>query len=83
MVTVHIQLGYDTGDRLTPAELTARIPELQDFVRQFFQARTAAQLAPAYQDSLKSQIIEYLNTRLLSESKVRICVFSVLNVTNM
>jgi flagellar FliL protein len=83
MVSVHMELGYDTNDRVTPAELALRIPELKDFARRYFSSKTAAQLAPENEEQLKQEILEYLNTRLLSQSKVRIVTFDSLSISAM
>ncbi|MDR0909483.1 MAG: flagellar basal body protein FliL [Spirochaetaceae bacterium] len=82
-VNVQMNVGYDEGDNATSTELNGRIYELRDFVRTFFAEKTAAELAPANQARLKQEIIEYLNTRLLSNSKVRIITFDTLDVTEM
>jgi flagellar FliL protein len=83
MISVHMELGYDSGDRTTPAELALRIPELKDFARTFFSSKTHEDLAPENETKLKQEILEYLNTRLLSNSKVRIVTFDSLSVSQM
>jgi flagellar FliL protein len=83
MCMVHMELGYDVGDKNTPAELALRIPELKDFSRRFFSSKTHEELAPENEEQLKQEILEYLNTRLLSNSKVRIVTFDSLSVTAM
>jgi flagellar FliL protein len=82
-VSITMNLGYDENDKNTPSELALRLYELRDFVRTFFSEKTAADLTPANQERIKQEIIEYLNTRMLSSGKVRIVTFDTLTVMAM
>ncbi|MDR3276793.1 MAG: flagellar basal body-associated FliL family protein [Treponema sp.] len=82
-VSVDMVLGYDEGDKNTPAELTSRLYELRDFVRTFFSGKSAEELAPENEALLKQEILEYLNTRILANSKVRIITFNQLDIMEL
>jgi flagellar FliL protein len=82
-VSVTMNLGYTENDNATSSELNARLYELRDFVRTFFAMKTAAELAPENQERLKQEIMEYINTRLLTTGKVRIITFDSLDVSEM
>jgi flagellar FliL protein len=81
-VVVNIVLGYDELDTVTPTVLAARLPILKDFVRNFFRKKFADDLKPENEARLKAEIMEELNTRYLSDSKIRIILFDQLDVTS-
>ncbi|MCL2479527.1 MAG: flagellar basal body protein FliL, partial [Treponema sp.] len=45
-VVVDMVIGYDLNDNAAATEMTARLYELQDFVRSFFRSRTVDELKP-------------------------------------
>lgn len=79
-VVVVMEIGCDQNDTAAMTELTARLPELKDFVRSFFRSKLAAELQPENESRLKQEIIEILNTRYLTRAKVRRISFSQLDV---
>ena len=79
-VTVDMQIGYDENDNAAATELTARIYELQDFVRVFFKSKMADELRPENEPRLKQEILETLNTKLLNTARARIVLFKQLDV---
>jgi len=82
-VVVDMVIGYDMGDNNSAAELTARLPELQDFVRSFFRSKTADELKPENEAKLKQEIVEALNTRVLNSARVKMITFKQLDVSQM
>ena len=82
-VAVNVILGYDESDNATALELTARLYELQDFIRSFFKSKTAAELKPENEPRLKEEIKEQLNTKLLNTARIRIVLFKQLEVMAM
>jgi flagellar FliL protein len=82
-VVVDMVVGYDLNDNSTATELTARLYELRDFVRSFFKSKTADELRPENEARLKQEILEQLNTRVLSSGRVRIILFNQLDVMAM
>jgi flagellar FliL protein len=79
-VVVDMVIGYDENDNTTATELTGRLYELRDFVRQFFKTKTAIELAPENEARLKQEILEQLNTKILNSGKTRIILFTQLDV---
>ena len=79
-VTVDMIIGYDAEDQKASQELSSRRHDLRDFVRRFFSAKTAAELAPAREEALKAEIRETLNTRFLDSRGARIILFNKLDV---
>jgi flagellar FliL protein len=82
-VVVDMVLGYDVNDNTTGTELTGRIHQLRDFVRQFFKSKTANELSPENEARLKQEILEQLNTKILNSGKIRIILFIQLDVMDM
>ena len=68
-VVVDIALGYDLEDKITPSELTGRIVELKDYLRSFFQRKTAAELRN--EEKIKIEIRNAINDNILSKSKIK------------
>ncbi|GHT80436.1 flagellar basal body protein FliL [Spirochaetia bacterium] len=82
-VVVEIVIGYDLNDNAAQAELIARTPELQDFLRSFFSGKYGSELKPENEFRLKQEILENLNTRILTRSQVRNISFRQLEVMEM
>ena len=76
-------IGYDLNDNVAQAELTGRLYELRDFVRVFFKGKTADDLKPESEPRLKQEILERLNTQILSSGRARIILFNQLDVMAM
>ena len=82
-VVVDMVIGYDLNDNATQSELTGRLYELRDFVRTFFRSKMADELKPENEPRLKQEIVEVLNTRILSSARARIILFNQLDVMAM
>jgi flagellar FliL protein len=82
-VVVQMIIGYDLGDNAAATELTTRLPELRDRVRNFFRGKTASDLRPDNEEQIKHEIIELLNTKVLSRARVKIITFDQLDVMQM
>lgn len=68
-VVCDIVLGYTMDDKITPTELTSRLVELKDYLRSFFQHKTAAELRN--EDKIKIEIRNSINDNILSKSKIK------------
>jgi len=79
-VTVDMIIGYDLSDSAASLELVSRRFELRDLIRRYFAQKTAAELAPEREDTLKAEIREMLNTRFLDSRGARIILFNRLDV---
>jgi flagellar FliL protein len=79
-VVVDMVIGYDQNDNAAATELTSRLYELRDFVRNFFRTKQASDLQPENEARLKQEIVEGLNTRLLNTAKARIILFNQLDI---
>jgi len=82
-VVVDMVIGYDLNDNTAQAELTGRLYELKDFVRLFFKGKMADDLKPENEPRLKQEILEQLNTKILSSARARIILFNQLDVMSM
>jgi len=80
---VDMVIGYDLNDNTTQAELTNRLYELRDFVRVCFKGKMADDLMPENEPRLKQEILEQLNTKILSSARARIILFNQLDVISM
>jgi len=79
-VLVDMNLGFDQGDQVTSSELFRRQHELRDFTRRYFASRHPDELAPENEARLRREIIDTLNTRYLSNGRVRHVTFDRLDV---
>ena len=70
-VVVNLHLGYDENDNATATELTARLPELQDFARSFFRSKRAQDLSPDNEARLRQELVEQINTRIMNTGRIR------------
>ena len=82
-VVVDIVLGYDENDKNAQNELTARLYELRDFIRRYFNTKTAQELGPDRESRLKQEILEQLNTRIMDSGKIRLVLFNQLDVLDV
>ena len=82
-VVVEMIIGYDENDKSVADELTARLYELRDFVRGYFRGKAASELQRDNEARIKSEIIELLNTRILSTAKVRLITFNTFDIMEM
>jgi flagellar FliL protein len=82
-VVVNVIIGYDKDNKAAQNELTNRLYELKDFLRNFFSQKYAAELKAENEERLKLEIKEQLNTNLLMDSKVREILFQQLDVVEM
>jgi flagellar FliL protein len=82
-VVVNVIIGYDQDSKIAQSELTNRLYELKDFIRNFFSMKYAAELKAENEERLKLEIKEQLNTNLLIDSKVREILFQQLDVVEM
>jgi flagellar FliL protein len=67
-VVVELALGY-TEEKTTPAELTSRLIELKDFLRSYFQNKTASELRN--ENKIKIELRNSINDNILSNSKIK------------
>ena len=79
-VVVDMIIGYDLNDNTTATELTGRLYELRDFVRQYFKSKTAEELRPENEPRLKQEILVELNSKMLNSGRTRIILFNQLDV---
>jgi flagellar protein FliL len=82
-VVVDMVIGYDLNDNTAQAELTGRLYELKDFVRVYFKGKMADDLKPENEPRLKQEILEQLNTKILSSARARIILFNQLDVMSV
>ncbi|MDR1985840.1 MAG: flagellar basal body-associated FliL family protein [Treponema sp.] len=82
-VVVDMIIGYDLNNAQAATELTGRLYELRDFVRNYFSSKYVEELQPENETRLKQEIIELLNTRVLNTAKVRTILFNQLDAMEM
>ena len=73
-VIVNVELGYLQNDNTTLQELTARLVELKDFLRFYFQNKTVAELKQ--EEKIKIEIRNEINDNILSKSKIKGVAFT-------
>ena len=75
-VRVDVVLGYKKDDKATSTEITQRTVELKDFLRRYFNGKTAAELKnTANEERLKTELRNAINDKYLTSSKIRDVVF--------
>jgi len=83
-VTVTMILGYDNKNddpnNTTYPELSGRKYELQDFARRYFASKPVEELTPENEATLKREIMEQINKRLLDKGRIRAITFTKFDV---
>jgi flagellar protein FliL len=81
-VAVRMELGLDMEDKETSIEINARMPQIRDYLRNYFTAKMAEDLTPDKEPIIKDDIKENLN-RILSKPTVKEVLFDQFNVVKM
>ncbi len=76
---VEANLAYEQNNKVIQTELIGRTVQLEDLVRSFFSDRTADQLTPENEQTLKAQLIEEIN-RIMTTGKIKDIYFTEYNV---
>ncbi|MDR0638790.1 MAG: flagellar basal body-associated FliL family protein [Spirochaetaceae bacterium] len=79
-VRVDMVIGYDMNDNTSGAEFTARQVQIRDFLRRYFQGKTAEQIKPENEDQVKREIREQINTQILDKARIREIYFNAFEV---
>jgi len=82
-VVVNVVIGYDLNDKAAQTELTSRLYEIRDFIRNYFSNKSAADLRPENEQNLKLEIREALNENILQRARAREILFEQLDVVEM
>lgn len=78
-ILVDVRVGYPKGDKAIQMELIERTPQIRDIIRQFFTSKRAEQLKPAYENDLKAELTEKINS-IMTDGKIKAVVFDSFNV---
>jgi flagellar protein FliL len=81
-VAVKIQLGLEKEDKDTPVELNERMPQIRDFLRNYFTKKTADELSADKELILKDELKESLN-RMLTKPTIKEILFDRLYVRKL
>jgi flagellar protein FliL len=81
-VAVKIELGFELTDKESAVEVNERMPQIRNFLRRYFTAKSADDLAPDKEEIVMDDIKENLN-RILSKPTVKEVLFDQLNVVKM
>jgi flagellar FliL protein len=79
-VRVDMIIGYDENDNTSGAEFTARQVQIRDFLRQYFQSKSADQLRPENEAQVKREIREQINTQIMDKARIREIFFNAFDV---
>ncbi|MBL8966308.1 MAG: flagellar basal body-associated FliL family protein [Spirochaetaceae bacterium] len=81
-VVVKINIGYDETDKDTPVEITARLYQIRDYLRNYFSLKYASELAPDQETTVKAELRENLN-RMLSKPSIKEVLFEKFDVVGL
>jgi flagellar protein FliL len=81
-VAVKINIGLEADDKESPVEINARMPQIRDFLRQYFTSKLAEDLSPDKEPIIKDDLKENLN-HILSKPTIKEVLFEQLNVLKM
>jgi flagellar FliL protein len=81
-VAVKINIGLEAEDKESPVEINARMPQIRDYLRQYFTSKLAEDLAPDKEPILKDELRENLN-HILSKPAIKEVLFERLDVVKM
>ena len=79
-IMVNLFLGYKKEDKITATEITAQRIPIRDFLRNYFAAKTADELAPRNEEKIKIEIRNAINDSILNKGKIRKISFDKLTV---
>ena len=80
-VRVDVVLGYKKEDGAVSTEITQRTVEIKDFLRRYFEHKTAEELRPQNEEILKKEILNAINDTILTSSKIKDVRFMQMDVT--
>ncbi len=78
-IIVKVNLGYEVEDKVLQTELIQRTPRIQDLIRQYFAQKTSAQLTPAHEEELKTELKEKINF-MLDDGQIKEVIFLDYNI---
>jgi flagellar protein FliL len=81
-VVVKVNLGFEQSDKETPNEITARMVQLRDVLRNYFSLKRAVDLGPTQERQLKEELREKLNGMMKSKG-IKEILFEKLDVVEM
>ena len=81
-LAVKIQIGLEKEDKETPVEINERMPQLRDWLRNYFTAKLAEELTPEKEPIIKDEIKEAL-IRILGKETIKEILFDQLNVVKL
>jgi flagellar protein FliL len=81
-VAVRIQLGLEKEDKTTPIELNDRMPQIRDFLRNYFTKKMSDDLSADKEPLIKLEIMENLNS-ILSKPSIKEVLFERLYVRKL
>jgi len=81
-VVIKLNLGFDQEDKESPVDVTNRLPQIRDYLRNYFSQKTAQDLAPDKEGVLKEELRENIN-RILSKPSLREVLFEKFDVVAM
>jgi len=79
-VVAKITIGLDANDKETPTELTARQYQIRDMLRQYFSSKSASELGPTSEATVKEEIKEKLNNMLTKNGAIKEVLFESFTV---
>lgn len=81
IVRVDIALAYKKDDKEALKELNQRSTELKSFLRRYISSKTAAEIEnPNNEDCMEEELMQGINDKILSSSKIRGVVFQTKDV---
>jgi flagellar protein FliL len=81
-VSIKIEIGLDKEDKDTPVDINARMPQIRDWLRQYFTSKFAEDLTAEKEPIIKDDLKENLN-RILSKPTIKEILFDSFNVVKM
>lgn len=81
-VLIKINLGFSKDDKESPTEVTERLYQIRDYLRNFFSMKYARDLQPEVEEVLKEELRENLN-RILSKPTIKEVLFEKFDVIQL
>lgn len=82
-VIVTVQLGYDEKNEALFSELSKRTSFFTDQIRNFFSNKTAAEMTPELEASLKNELKMRINDYLISDPGIQNVIFPEFQIIEM
>ena len=82
-VVVNIILGYNSSDKSVANELTKKNYLLRDLIKGYFESKQVSGIKPENEKEIRQEILELINTHILSRARIQSIYFIQFDLIKM